>query len=165
MRASSPLFGFGWFYVCKHLFAFQNPFGHATLSSAIHQKRRMMRKIIILLIAISTISIYQAYANDRDLDKQLRNKWNLMITYLKEGNKEKALELIDPFTRKDYAVMFEALKDQMPQIVSTPVDFKLIEIRDNFAKYELITKEKGILYSYEVIFFERIKGQWFISEF
>ncbi|HDH11841.1 MAG TPA: hypothetical protein ENG83_06555 [Nitrospirae bacterium] len=125
----------------------------------------MMRKIIILLIAISTISIYQAYANDRDLDKQLRNKWNLMITYLKEGNKEKALELIDPFTRKDYAVMFEALKDQMPQIVSTPVDFKLIEIRDNFAKYELITKEKGILYSYEVIFFERIKGQWFISEF
>jgi hypothetical protein len=37
-----------------------------------------------------------AVSSGDDTDQQLRAKWNAMTSYLKQGNTEKALELIHP---------------------------------------------------------------------
>jgi hypothetical protein len=124
-----------------------------------------MKKLIVLFIALSTISAYQAFADDSDIDTLLRDKWNLLNSYLKKGNEEKALELMHPLARKDYAIMFQALRNQMPQIILTEIDFKRKEIRENRAEYELITKEDETIYSYDVIFLKDQEGTWYIFSF
>jgi hypothetical protein len=125
----------------------------------------MMKKLIILFIALSIISAYQVLADDNDIDNLLRDKWNLMTSYLKQGNEEKALELIHPFERKDYAIMFQALRGQMPQIMATQIELRRKKIEDNNAKYDLITKEDTGTYSYEVLFVRDQKGTWYIYSF
>jgi hypothetical protein len=125
----------------------------------------MMKKLIILFMALSTIFVYRVSADENHTDSLLRDKWNLLTSYLRQGNEEKALELIHPTERKNYAIMFQALRNQMPQIVSTEIDFKLTEIRDNRAEYELITKEDAGTYSYEVIFLKDQEGSWYIYSF
>ena len=100
-----------------------------------------------------------------DIDTLLRDKWNLLNSYLRQGDEAKALELMHPLARKDYAIMFQALRNQMPQIVSTEKDFRQIVIKDNRAKYELITKEDAGIYSYDVIFIKDHDETWYIYSF
>ena len=102
---------------------------------------------------------------DDDTDQQLRAKWNAMTSFLKQSNTTKALELIHPATSNNYAIMFQAVKDKLPQITSTQIDLKLIKIQNDYAEYELTTKEKGKLYSYEVVFQKGQDGKWYIFEF
>jgi hypothetical protein len=61
--------------------------------------------------------------------------------------------------------MFNYLIDQLPSIVTTQTAFTLNYITNNIAKYELVTNETGITYSYEVVFIKDEKGIWYILEF
>jgi hypothetical protein len=62
-------------------------------------------------------------------------------------------------------MMFRELKDKLPQITSTQVDFKFIRMSDRTAKYELTTKENGKLYSYDVDFEKAQDGKWYIKDY
>ena len=129
------------------------------------KRRGVMRRILTLLTVIMVLSIVAISSVADDIDHQLRSKWNEMTSFLKQGNTEKALELIHPAKRNNYAIVFQATRDKLPQITSTQVDFKVIKIYDDYAQYELIAKEKGELYSYEVVFEKAQYGKWYIKEF
>jgi hypothetical protein len=103
-----------------------------------------------------------------EIDKVLRNKWDAMNSYLKQGNFDKALEYIHPFMRKKYSVLFKELGGKMPHIVAAQIEFNRVEINDEggHARYELVTREKDGRYSYG-IFFEKDpqNGMWYIVDF
>ena len=128
-------------------------------------KEIFIRRIIAIFTVVIVSCIMAVSSADDDTDQQLRDKWNAMTSFLKEGNTKKALELIHPATRNNYAIMFQAIKDKLPQIISTEIDLKVIRIQDTYAYYELTTKEKGKLYSYEVVFQKGQDGKWYIFEF
>jgi hypothetical protein len=103
-----------------------------------------------------------------EIDKVLRNKWSTMISYLKQGNLDKALELFHPFKRKDQLLIFQALKSELPEIVAKQIEFNRIKINDEegYAIYELVTKEKDGNYSYEVTFGKDPQNDvWYIMDF
>lgn len=103
-----------------------------------------------------------------EIDKVLRNKWSTMISYLRQGNFDKALELFHPLKRKDQSLIFQALKSEWPKIVAEQIEFNRIQINDEegYAIYELVTKEKGGKYSYEVNFGKDPQNDiWYIMDF
>jgi hypothetical protein len=102
---------------------------------------------------------------DDDTDQQLRAKWHAMISFIEQGNTKEALKLIHPETRNDYAIMFQAVKYNLPQIISEQIDLKVIRIKNNYAIYELTTNENGKLYSYEVTFSKGEDGKWYILHY
>ncbi|PKN36986.1 MAG: hypothetical protein CVU62_12895 [Deltaproteobacteria bacterium HGW-Deltaproteobacteria-2] len=114
---------------------------------------------ILMVFCITAVSLGE------DTDQNLRAMWNTMTSYLKQGNTEKALKLIHPMTRNKYAIMFQAIKNELPQIMSTQIDFQLVRISDDTAEYTLKTKENGKLYAYEVEFEKWQDGKWYIKEY
>ena len=95
-----------------------------------------------------------------DIDTLLRDKWNLLFSYLRQGDKEKALELMHPSEREFHVILFQGILNNMPQNLPTDKDLKLKVIKDNRAKYELIRKESTG--SDDVIFIKDHKGTWYI---
>lgn len=124
-----------------------------------------MRRRIVLLIIVMPLCFLTICSASDDTDQQLRSKWVTMTEFLKQGNTERALELIHPSTRNNYAIMYEAIKDKLPQITSTQRDLNPIKIKNDYAMYELTTKENGKTYSYEVIFSKDLNGTWYILEY
>jgi hypothetical protein len=103
-----------------------------------------------------------------EIDKVLRNKWRTMISYIKQGNFDKAIELFHPLKRKDQSLIFQALKSELPKIVSEQIEFNRIRINDEdgYAIYEVVTNEKGGKYSYEVTFGKDPQNDiWYIMDF
>jgi hypothetical protein len=103
-----------------------------------------------------------------EIDKVLRNKWDTMISCLKQGNVDKALEHFHPFVRKKQSVLFKELGREMPRIAAAQIEFNRIEIddEDGCARYELVTREKDGKYNYGVIFEKDPQnGMWYIVEF
>lgn len=103
--------------------------------------------------------------NAAQLDALLKSKWNGMKNSLSIKNTATALTYMHSAARASYQEMFNALIDQLPSIVATETEFKLIFVADNVAKYELVTIENGERYSYEVIFIKDETGLWKILEF
>ena len=123
-----------------------------------------MGKIILSLLILSIISpLCLSHADN--IENTLRNKWASMINYLKKGNEEDALRLIHPDKRAEYEAMFKALGTNLKIIVSTQIEFNVVEITNYDAKFELVTDEGGTTYSYEVTFLRDQNGKWWIYEF
>ena len=97
---------------------------------------------------------------------KLRDIWKSHEALLKNGKTQDALNLICSIKRSDYSAAFKAVgTDNMKQLASTDIDFKLIYIADDIAKFELTTNEKGGLYSYEVTFARDSNGNWCILQY
>ncbi|NOZ69713.1 MAG: hypothetical protein GXP46_10835 [Deferribacteres bacterium] len=112
-----------------------------------------------------TDSITIIVLNTAELDALLRAKWNAMTNSLRNGDTATALTYISSGSRASYEEMFNALAGQLPAIVATQTGFNRISIKDNTAKYELVTLENGTTYSYEVIFIKDKNGLWLIQDF
>ncbi len=114
---------------------------------------------------VYTDSIVIMVLNQAELDTLLQAKWSAMTSSLNLGDMATALALITPAKRADYEVMFNALAGQISSIMATWAEFNLISIKNNSAKYELVTIENAITYSYEVVFIRNKTGLWEIVEF
>lgn len=100
-----------------------------------------------------------------DMDALLREKWTSMIDALNSGDTTAALTKIFSGSQASYQTMFSVLSEQLFSIVATAREFNLIDIKDNIARYKLLTTESGKTYSYEVIFIKDNHGLWKIKEF
>lgn len=102
-----------------------------------------------------------------EIDTTLRGIWSKMISYISNGDFEKALKLFHPLVREQRATIFEALKDKWPTIVKDQIEFKRNNINDEsgYAQYELVTKESGRIYSYEVEFQKDQNDNWWLLDF
>lgn len=99
------------------------------------------------------------------MDALLNGKWTSMIEALGKGNIAKALAQIAPTSQQSYRTMFTVLGNQLPFILATAKEFKLISVKESVAKYKLLTDERGKTYSFEVIFVKDAQGLWKIKEF
>ncbi len=132
--------------------------------SSFSTRRNNREKIVLSLLILSIIFIsHLSYADD--IENTLRDKWTSMINHLKKGDIQNALNLISPHERAKYEKMFNALGTNLKIIVSTQIEFNVVEITDYEAKFELVTKEGGTIYSYEVTFLRDQDGKWWIYEF
>lgn len=114
---------------------------------------------------IYTDTIAIVVLNATELDALLRAKWEAMRSSLSIQDTSTALTYISSGTRASYEEMFNYLINQLPSIVATQTEFNLISIKDNVAKFELVTIENSSTYSYEVIFIKDENGIWRIEDF
>lgn len=103
--------------------------------------------------------------NKGSLDSLLRQKWEGMKGALKQKDIEGALKYFLEQSKPKYRQIFEALKGQLPTIMDTYVEFKIINISGNTAEYEAVTKENGSLYSHTGRFVKDYDGVWKFNDF
>jgi hypothetical protein len=103
--------------------------------------------------------------NKAQLDKMLRAKWTSMTNALGIGDTATASSYISSAAGTSYQEMFNALAAQLSSIMATQTALNPVSIRNNVAKYELVTSENGKAYSYEIIFINDTNGLWMIWEF
>jgi hypothetical protein len=65
-----------------------------------------------------------------EIDNIIRNRWNRMNSYLKQGNIDKALEFFHPYVRKKQSVLFQKLESELPRIVAAYSEFNRVEINN-----------------------------------
>jgi len=103
--------------------------------------------------------------NKSQIDKLLRDKWTFMNNSLSSGDIPAALSCIHSERRLKYEKLFNALLEQLPDIVAARKEFNFIYINEYMATYELITSKDGHTYSHEVIFSKDLDGVWRIQSF
>jgi YVTN family beta-propeller protein len=99
------------------------------------------------------------------IDTLLRSKWTILTNALLAGDTTTALTVMEAARRPNYRIVFNLLKDQWPDIISTYQGFYLISIGDGTAKYKLTALKKGKIYAYEIQFIRDADGLWYIREF
>ncbi len=109
-------------------------------------------------IAITVLPLAQ-------IDTLLRAKWSAIAGAMQQKDTEAALDMMLPYSRDKYQIMFDLLKDQLPDIVSTYLDLVLESIQEKRAWYELTAMENGTLSAYRVGFMQDTNGLWYIREF
>ena len=103
--------------------------------------------------------------NKTAMDSLLRGKWDGMREELVNGNIEGALEFFIVRSKDRYRGIFEALKDQMPAIMGTFIEFNIDNIFENIAEYEIVANEGGVLYLYPGILIKNGNGIWKFRDF
>ncbi|MBI4837631.1 MAG: fibronectin type III domain-containing protein [Nitrospirae bacterium] len=103
--------------------------------------------------------------NATDLDALLQAKWNAMKTALRAKNIEAALNYIDAEKREIHRAKFEVLKDSMPAILDTFVEFNFVKFYKYTIEYEIVANENGVLYSYPITFIRGEDGIWRFRKF
>ncbi|MFH2047596.1 MAG: hypothetical protein ABIK92_20905 [Pseudomonadota bacterium] len=100
-----------------------------------------------------------------DIDNLLRAKWAVFINAMQQKDTETALNMMLSYSRDKYQIMFDLLKDQLPDIVATYVGIELESVQEGRAWYELTTMEDGSLSAYRLGFIQDTNGLWYIREF
>lgn len=95
----------------------------------------------------------------------LQSKWELMKRALKQGNIEEALKYFVEKSKERYRAIFDVLKDQLPMIMDTFIEFNIVNVYDYIAEYEIVANENGVLYSYPGLFVKDENGIWKIKDF
>jgi hypothetical protein len=103
--------------------------------------------------------------NKDQLDALLKGKWEGMKGALSQGNIGGALNYFIENSKERYRMVFEALKDQLPVIVDTFIEFNIVNLFDYTTEYEVVANENGIFYSYPGIFVKDIDGIWRFKDF
>lgn len=103
--------------------------------------------------------------NKAEIDTLLKGKWEGMKGELKKGNIEESLKYFVERSKERYRSVFEALKDQLPMILGTFIEFNIIDVYENIAEYEIVTNENGILFSYSGVFIKDANGMWKFKDF
>ncbi|MFZ3090030.1 MAG: hypothetical protein WA240_05320, partial [Nitrospirota bacterium] len=103
--------------------------------------------------------------NKIEMDTLLKSKWEGMKVALKAKDIEKALSYFDVESRDRYKAIFEALKDKMPTILDTFIEFNFIKLYGHIIEYEIVTSENGVLYSYPIMFVRGTDGVWRFKDF
>jgi hypothetical protein len=103
--------------------------------------------------------------NKAEIDTLLKSKWEGMKEALAKGDIEVALSLFLERSKERYRSIFSALKDQLPVILGTFIEFNIVNIYDIIAEYELVANENGMLYSYPGVFIKSGDGIWKFKDF
>lgn len=103
--------------------------------------------------------------NKTEIDTLLKGKWEGMKAALAEGNIEGALKFFIERSKERYRSIFEALKDQLPVILGTFIEFNIVNVYDIIAEYEIVANENGQLYSYPGVFIKNGNGIWKFKDF
>lgn len=103
--------------------------------------------------------------NKTEIDTLLRGKWEGMKDKLKNQDTEGALGYFIERSKERYRQVFEALKDQIPVIIETFIEFNIIVVYENAAEYEIVANENGVLYSYPGMLVKDENGIWKFRDF
>lgn len=103
--------------------------------------------------------------NKDEIDALLKGKWEGMKAELVNGNIEGALKFFVERSKERYRSIFEALKDQLPVILGTFIEFNIVNVYDIIAEYEIVANENGQLYSYPGVFIKNGNGIWKFKDF
>jgi len=109
-------------------------------------------------IAVTALNLVQ-------IDTLLRAKWAAFTGAMQQKDTEAALNMMLLYSRDRYQIMFDLLKDQLPDIVATYVGLELESISEGRAWYELTAMEGGSLFAYRLGFIQDTNGLWYIREF
>lgn len=112
-----------------------------------------------------TDTIAVVVLNRTDIDALLKGKWNAMKTALANRNVEDAVGYFIDRSRERYRTIFGALRDQLPVITGTFVEFGIVDVYDNIAEYEVVANENGVLHSYPGVFIKDSNGIWKFKDF
>jgi hypothetical protein len=99
------------------------------------------------------------------VDALLRSKWAALSDALKNKDIAAALAMMDERSRERYQVIFNLLKDSLPDIMAANTGLVLQSITGERAYYELYAAENGATYAYRLSFIKDDKGLWLIKEF
>lgn len=103
--------------------------------------------------------------NKAEIDALLKGKWAAMKGALTNGNIEGALQYFVERSKERYRGIFSVLKDQLPTILQTFIEFNIVNVFENIAEYEIVANENGNLYSYPGIFIRGGEGVWRFKDF
>jgi len=103
--------------------------------------------------------------NKAEIDTLLKGKWEGMKEALKQGYIEESLKYFVDKSKEKYRKIFEALKDKLPMIMNTFVEFNIVAIFDNTSEYEIVANENGVLYSYPGMLIKDENGIWKFKDF
>lgn len=103
--------------------------------------------------------------NKTAIDALLKGKWEGMKGKLKNQDTEGALGYFVERSKEKYRQVFEALKNQMPVIIETFIEFNIIDVYGNAAEYEIVANENGVLYSYPGMLIKDENGIWKFKDF
>jgi hypothetical protein len=103
--------------------------------------------------------------NKAQIDALLKSKWEGMKGALAGGEVESALRFFIERSRERYKSIFDALKDQLPTIFQTFIEFNILKVFENIAEYEVVANENGNLYSYPGVFLKGGDGIWRFKDF
>ncbi len=112
-----------------------------------------------------TDTIAIAVLNHTAIDALLKGKWNAMKMALANRDVEGAVGYFIDRSKDRYRTIFEVLRDQLPVITGTFVEFSIVEVYDNTAEYEVVANENGVLYSYPGVFIKDGNGIWKFKDF
>jgi len=112
-----------------------------------------------------TDSIAITVLNKAEIDALLKGKWLKLKAALASGDIEGALVLFKERAKDKYRTIFNALKDQLPMILQTFIEFNIIDVYEIIAEYEIVANEDGILYSYPGVFIRGGDGIWKFNDF
>lgn len=100
-----------------------------------------------------------------EVESLLKTKWDGTKTLLKNGDIEGALGFFIESSKERYKGVFVALKDKMPDILATFIEFNIVDVYENIAEYEMVTNENGTLYSYPGVCVKDRSGIWKFKDF
>lgn len=100
-----------------------------------------------------------------ELEDILKERWEGLKKALKERNTEEALGYFVQRSKERYGRIFDALKDQLPTILDTFVEFNITDYYDNVAEYEIVADESGVLYSHPGLLVKDGSGIWKFHDF
>jgi hypothetical protein len=103
--------------------------------------------------------------NKTEIDTLLKGKWDGMKGALINGDIEASLGYFVYQIRDGLREAFTLMKDKIAINLSLPDELNLIDISDDFAKYENTVYEQGGIYSYPVLFIKDENGIWKIRSF
>lgn len=103
--------------------------------------------------------------NKAQIDALLKEKWEGMKAALKQKDTETALGYFVERSKERYRSIFEALKDQLPTILDTFVEFNITDVYENIAECEIVANENGVLYSYPGLLIQDGNGIWKFKDF
>ncbi len=133
-----------------------------------------MKKILYIIVFMSilfTLALRgDVLSSDKEINKGslnslLNQKWEGMKRALKQKDIEGALRYFLDQSKPKYRQIFESLKDQLPAIMDTYVEFNIISISENTAEYEVVSKENGKLYSHPGRFVKDYDSVWKFKDF
>ncbi len=75
--------------------------------------------------------------NEADIDHLLKNIWNDLMLSLSDQNNESAISHFGQKSKEKYALTFETLKSDLPQIVQSFSSLQNSEIHDYYAEYAI----------------------------
>ncbi len=104
-----------------------------------------------------------------EIDREVKSIWQAMKISLVNKNIDKAIEYYHDETKQKYRDMYSAFGDKLPQLARELEDIQPIYIKENEAKYRLISKEsyggKVVDITYPVYFVKDSNGSWKILQY